>query len=173
AGLMGHSFFSLLFSIGFLTAAAALSCYDENKGITLLRSDPSFKYCSIEPGKEENGKGRLAGMSIETDDNLSGYDALFGQSNPTYSIRSICVLDKHTFPWMDRAHSSENQFRCVCATDGSVTASLPTTLIMGITGATRTTLSPDSSSTTAIEPPSFSLSLHSHLTLIEHPPTSF
>ncbi|GMR58548.1 hypothetical protein PMAYCL1PPCAC_28743, partial [Pristionchus mayeri] len=109
---------SLFLSFALLSAAAALSCYeDDAMGVTHLRSNPQWKYCSLIPYGGENGRGRLMGVSAAQED-LSGLNAIFGQNSDLYAVKVMCLQESHNVGALSSIFKEpEVQFRCFCAHD--------------------------------------------------------
>ncbi|GMT04546.1 hypothetical protein PENTCL1PPCAC_26720, partial [Pristionchus entomophagus] len=115
-----HSLLLLVSSIYLIGAVHSLTCYiNDDEGNLRTQSDEDWKFCSFIPFGTPNGGPRASGIGAATE-NLSGYETLFGQNSPLYSVLTTCIYEKYDFSKINPKLGADPEYmlRCICNTNG-------------------------------------------------------
>uniref|UniRef100_A0A915D3I5 Uncharacterized protein n=1 Tax=Ditylenchus dipsaci TaxID=166011 RepID=A0A915D3I5_9BILA len=113
---------SLIFLVFMVHTANALSCYETVDGVTSIKQNVTWMYCSLVPSiehGEEKIHGTRFGVGPEND-GLEAYQSAFSNNDQLYRVLTVCIYERYDFSrFMGRKPGTavEFAFRCVCNYD--------------------------------------------------------
>uniref|UniRef100_A0A915DXG2 Uncharacterized protein n=1 Tax=Ditylenchus dipsaci TaxID=166011 RepID=A0A915DXG2_9BILA len=113
---------SMIFLVFMAQSAEALSCYETVNGITSIKQNDTWIYCSIVPSVE-HGEEKLHGIRFGVgpeNDGVEAYQTGFSNNDQQYRVLTICIYERYDFSrFLGRQPglAVEFAFRCVCNYD--------------------------------------------------------